>query len=119
MPKWRKATWALVIFNALVLVWLVTGLNAAGSVPVGSEAEEVGRAIGTGIGVTFIAILWFIGFIVLGLVWLMSRPKESVLVYGPEGQAVTVTEREAKRRIEKGWTYLAPTGSAPAVPPTA
>lgn len=114
MPKWRKATWALVIFNILVLVWLVTGLNAAGSVPVGSEAEEVGRAIGTGIGVSLIVVTWFIGFIVLGLVWLMSRPKESVVIYGPAGQAVTVNEGEAKRRIAKGWTYTPPMTTPPA-----
>jgi len=117
MPHWRKATWALAIFNVLILVWLVTGLNAAGSVPVGSEAEEVGRAIGTGIGVTFIAFTWFVGFVVLGLVWLMSRPKESVLIYGPQGQAMSVSEGEAKRRVTKGWTYTAPTTTPPA--PTA
>jgi hypothetical protein len=45
---------------------------------------------------------------VLGLVWLMSRPKESVVVIrGPGGQQVTVSEKEAKRRIAKevGWSY--------------
>jgi hypothetical protein len=40
------------------------------------------------------------------LVWLVSRPKNNTVVYGPQGQQVMVSEREAKRRVEKGgWTY--------------
>jgi len=35
------------------------------------------------------------------LVWLMSRPKDNVLIYGPQGQQVTVSEKEAKRRFTK------------------
>ena len=61
-------------------------------------------------GVTFIIVIWFIGFIVLGLIWLMSRPKDNVLIYGPDGQQVTVSEKEAQRRVKRGgWTYQPPT----------
>ena len=88
LPHWRKATWALAIFTALMGVWIVTG-----------------TAIGGGIGVTFIVILWFIGFVVLGVVWLMSQPKNNVLIHGPYGQQMTVPEKEAERRIATGWTY--------------
>lgn len=105
MPRWRKATWAILIWTGLAVLWIWAGASAAGEVPVGSDAEEAGRAIGTGIGVTFIIFIWFLGFIVLGLIWLMSRPKDNVLVYGPEGQQMNVSEKEAKRRVKKGWTY--------------
>jgi hypothetical protein len=39
------------------------------------EACEAASDAGTGIGVTLVFILWFLGFLVLALVWLMSRPK--------------------------------------------
>jgi hypothetical protein len=116
MPRWRKATWAIVLFSALMLVWIVAGVgavsnNCAGKTGDALVACQAGTAIGGGIGVTILVVIWFIGFIVLGLIWLMSRPKDNVLVYGPAGQQVTVSEKEAKKRIEKGWTYQPPTRS--------
>lgn len=79
MPRWRKATWALVIWNALMVLWVASGVanvadNCAGLT--GSELElcEAGTTIGAGIGITLIAMIWFVGFVVLSLVWLMSRP---------------------------------------------
>lgn len=114
MPRWRKATWALVIFSALMLIWIVAGVaansdNCSGLTGAELTGCQAGTAIGGGIGVTIILTIWFIGFIVLGLIWLMSRPKDNVVIYGPEGQQVTVSEKEAKRRVEKqGWTYQPP-----------
>lgn len=80
LPRWRKATWALAVFNLLALIWLVSGIvgvsnNCPGLTGSNLAACQAGTAIGAGIGVTFIVIIWFIGFMVLGLVWLMSRPK--------------------------------------------
>ena len=112
MPRWRKATWALLIWTVLAVIWIAAGAGSVGELPAtGSEAEQAGRAIGAGLGITFIIIIWFLGFIVLGLVWLMSRPKDNVLLYGPEGQQVHVSEKEAKRRLKKGWTYQPPAQS--------
>ena len=113
MPRWRKATWVLLIWNVLMLIWVVTGIggvsnNCAGETGDALTACQAGTAIGAGIGVTFLIVIWFIGFIVLGLIWLMSRPKENVVVFGPEGQQVTVSEKEAKRRVSKGWSYQPP-----------
>lgn len=109
LPHWRKATWALVIFNVLMLILLVTSVNAAGETTcdpqLSADLCDAARGIGTGIGVTFLVIIWFIGFIVLGLIWLMSRPKDNVTVYGPEGQQINVSEKEAAKRIKNGWTY--------------
>lgn len=110
MPRWRKATWALVIWTVLIVLWIFAGTSAVGENCTGEsgsalEACRAGTAIGAGLGVTFIIIIWFLGFIVLGLIWLMSRPKDNVVVYGPDGQQVTLSEKEAKRRVSKGWTY--------------
>jgi hypothetical protein len=117
MPHWRKTSWVIVIWTALFVLWLVGGVNAANQVPVGSSAEAAGRAIGTGIGVSLIIGLWFIGFIVLSLIWFMTRPRGQVTVYGPNGQQVLLSESDARRRVEKGgWTYQPQSGTAPAPP---
>lgn len=63
----RKATWAILIWTALAVVWIVTGWQSVDA----TTAGQVGGAIGTGI----ILFFWFIGFIVLSIVWFMSRPK--------------------------------------------
>lgn len=119
MPRWRKATWALLIWNVLMIVWVVGGVSSVGDSCAGETGDalaacQAGSAIGAGLGVSVLIFIWFIGFIVLGLIWLMSRPKENVVVYGPEGQQVTVSEKEAKKRVGKGWTYQPPTSQPPA-----
>lgn len=80
MRRWRKATWALVIWTGLMALWAVAGVSAVGDNCAGRtgsalEACQAGTAIGGGIGLTLIAMVWFIGFIVLALIWLMSRPQ--------------------------------------------
>jgi hypothetical protein len=116
MPKWRKATWALLVWTAIFAIWIVGGVgsvsnNCAGQTGDALTACQAGTAIGGGLAVTFILVIWFVGFVVIGLVWLMSRPKENVVVYGPQGQHVTVSEKEAKRRVEKqGWSYTSGSG---------
>jgi hypothetical protein len=75
MPKWRKATWGLVIWSGLCVLWLVTGLSNVSQISTANEYEAAGAAIGTGIGVTLIFMVWFFGFVVGSLIWLMSRPK--------------------------------------------
>jgi rubredoxin len=81
IPRWRKATWAIVIFSVLMFIWVI----AAGSSSANCSQEEefrgackAGEALGRGIGVTVVVILWILGFIVLSLIWLMSRPKHRV-----------------------------------------
>lgn len=117
MPKWRKATWALVIWTVLMGIWLVAGIgnvsnNCAGQTGSALETCQAATAIGGGIGAGIIVVIWFIGFLVLGLIWLMSRPKENVAVYGPQGQQVMVSEKEAKKRVEKlGWSYTPRSGT--------
>ena len=110
MRRWRKSTWALVIWTVLIFVWIAAGMANAGNAAqsctgTDSAACQAGVGIGTGIGVTFLFVLWFVGFIVGTIVWFASRPKNNVVIYGPEGQQMTVSEKEAARRISQGWTY--------------
>ena len=80
IPRWRKATWALAIFNVLMLIWVISGAatasgHATGCGTLDQATCDAARNVGTGIGVALLVVLWFIGFLVLSLVWLMSRPR--------------------------------------------
>ena len=82
MRNWRKMTWALWIWSALIVVWIVSGTNAAdcGSQPgdtflTAREAQAACEA-GTGIGAAIVLFIGFCGFVFLSLIWFMTRPKE-------------------------------------------
>jgi hypothetical protein len=68
--------WGFFLFNILMVVWLVGGMNAATEgMQAMSEAEQAGAAIGTGIGAMMILVIWVFGDIILGLFFLFTRPK--------------------------------------------
>lgn len=80
--RWRKMTWVLNVWNVIFLIWViagsVSGANQATKncahpgVLTRQECLDASHA-GTGIGVALILVLWFIGFVVLALVWVMTR----------------------------------------------
>jgi hypothetical protein len=81
--RWRKMTWLIWIFTALMIAWIAAGTASNTDVcdehPIGSSARsacEAGADVGTGIGVVLIFLLWFIGFIVLSLIWFMTRSQK-------------------------------------------
>jgi predicted small integral membrane protein len=79
-PHWRKMTWVLIIWSALMLAWIINaGVGADCSEQVGQyqQAKQSGCEAGTGIGIGLLITLWFMGFVVLGMVWFMTRPKTS------------------------------------------
>lgn len=59
-----------------MLVWFIGGMNAASDVvsKTASETERAGAALGTGLGATFILVVWAIGDIITSLLALMTRP---------------------------------------------
>lgn len=75
MPwRWRKMTWVIWIWTISMGVWAIGGgsQNCGGAK---KGAELAGCQIGTGIGITLILFAWFVGFIVLSLIWFMTRPR--------------------------------------------
>jgi ribosomal protein S27AE len=80
--RWRKMTWALNVWNTLFLIWVVAAIAGGASDSVDCDTTVLTQAdcdtaadVGTGIGVALIFFLWFLGFMVLGLIWLMTRPR--------------------------------------------
>jgi hypothetical protein len=86
MPKWRPFTWIILAVNVLFLVWLITGVGGAAdqaedcTALVGNakdlcEAGNAGTAVGAGIGAAIILFLWALVDVILGILWLVTRPK--------------------------------------------
>lgn len=69
--------WVFYLFNILMVIWLIGGMNAASDVAskAASEAEKAGASIGTGLGMAFVLFIWAIGDVITGLLALMTRPK--------------------------------------------
>jgi uncharacterized membrane protein len=69
--------WLFIIFNILMLIWIVGGVNAANEVTraASTAAEQAGASIGTGLGIAMLLGLWVFGDIILGLFVLFTRPK--------------------------------------------
>jgi hypothetical protein len=86
MPKWRPFTWFIVVINILFLIWVIAGAGSAantvkdcsslsGQAKQVCEAGNAGTAAGTAIGVGIIIFLWAFVDIILGVIWLVTRPK--------------------------------------------
>jgi len=80
-------TWALVVWTVIFVIWSVAGSDNSSAVNdcvnssngVLTKADCQGAAdVGTGIGLTLIWLLWFVGFVVLSITWFMTKPKHRV-----------------------------------------
>ncbi|WP_036772719.1 seryl-tRNA synthetase class IIa [Photorhabdus australis] len=68
--------WVFIAFNVLMAYWLIGGMNAATeNMDQLSNAEQIGAAIGTGLGAAMILGIWLVGDIILGIFVLLTRPK--------------------------------------------
>jgi hypothetical protein len=85
-PRWRKMTWFFLVVNALFVLWIATGTNSAQSTDCANDPDvragtisqsacEAAVDVGTGIGVALIIVLWFFVFVILSIVWFMTRPR--------------------------------------------
>ena len=106
----RKATWAIVIWTSVVaLPFLPFFPPATGDY----QMERWTLAFLAGAS---LFVVWLIGFIPLSIIWFLSRPKQDVAVYGPQGQQLMVSEKEAKHWVEtEGWAYQPPEDEAAAI----
>jgi TRAP-type C4-dicarboxylate transport system permease small subunit len=75
LPRWRKATWALVIWCALILIWAIAGVAGNECAEETTELNQSACEAGTGIGVALILLIGFFGFVFFSLIWIMSRPR--------------------------------------------
>lgn len=83
--------WVFVAFNVLMLLWLISALNAVSQFTAPSDAARVGHALGSVIGISMVLGLWVIGDVILGAFVLLTR-----------GNKVVVEETFAGERLGEG-----------------
>ncbi|WP_406871594.1 hypothetical protein WHT83_14840 [Aminobacter sp. P9b] len=73
--------WLFIIFNLLMLVWLVSYWVTAGQLlnEAASDAEKAGGAIGATLGTGMLVFFWVAGAVILGLFAMLSRGKTVVV----------------------------------------
>jgi hypothetical protein len=79
--RWRKMTWAVLVFTGLMGAWAIAAVASnsdnCDEFAVGTASRsgcDAGTTVGTGIGVGLLFCIWFLGFIILSIIWFMSRP---------------------------------------------
>lgn len=69
--------WLFIAFNLLMIFWLISYFSSIGDMAKGgSDAEQVGTAIGATIGTGFLASIWVVGDIILGMLVLFTRARD-------------------------------------------
>jgi hypothetical protein len=73
-------TWVLIIFTVIMFAWMIGGGIDAGNECNDvsgqyQDAKQAGCEAGTAIGIGALFGIWVFGFIILSLVWFMTRPR--------------------------------------------
>lgn len=75
-------TWVIVIFTVIMGAWIFGGLQASSTPcpPTSSNCEAylTGQRVGQGAAITIMLGIWFIGFIILSIIWFMTRPTRRI-----------------------------------------
>jgi hypothetical protein len=113
MPN-RVSSWAMLLWTAVMAIGIVAAFVGIGGDCRGLAGDAFAQCqadawIRGGIGLSLLLFLWFVVMLPMAAVWFVTRPKENVTVYGPDGQQVMLSEAEANRRVATpGWTYQRP-----------
>ena len=74
IPHWRKTTWTIVIWTALMAA-LAIAVAYSGGQTCAKQTHGTSCTAWTEIDVMLLVLIWFIFFIVASLIWLLSRPR--------------------------------------------
>jgi hypothetical protein len=61
------------IWTAGILVWSIIGVSSRGCQDEDGDIKQTWCEVGTGVGISIIFVIGFMGFVVLSLVWLMTH----------------------------------------------
>lgn len=81
-PRWRVFTWFVLAFNAFMLAWVVGVITSHASTCHGLTGSALTNCeldnTGIGIAATLLIVLWALGDVILGVLWLVTRPRTRV-----------------------------------------
>jgi hypothetical protein len=75
-PHWRKMSWMILIWNALMIIWIIAGVASShphNCADLGNQLCNDANNVGTGIAVTLLVVLWLVGDFILGIIWLVTK----------------------------------------------
>ena len=81
-PRWRVFTWVILAFNLVMLIWVIVGISSNAKSCSGLTGNALTDCqagnVGTGIGVGLVFTLWALGDVILGVLWLVTRPRARI-----------------------------------------
>lgn len=107
-------TWLIVIFTVIMGVLIFSATQASTPCPAtvsNCDAYRAGQTIGQGVGITLFFGIWFIGFIILSIIWFMTRPARRIC------PACGNEARKGQTVCKKCGHNFAAAAAAPAVSP--
>lgn len=80
-PFGKIVKWTFILFNVLMLVWMLSTCASAGEVmnQAQSDAEQAGTAIGATVASGMLLFLWTAGDVILGMMVLFTRGKKLIV----------------------------------------
>lgn len=78
----KLVKWVFIGFNVLMLVWMVSSCAAVSNVAgdAVNDAQRAGAALGAGLGMTFLLLIWGLGDVILGMFVLFTRRTKIITV---------------------------------------
>lgn len=78
-PGWRPFTWVILAFNVLMLAWIIGAIASHAStchgLTGGALTDCEASNTGLGIAATLLFVFWALGDVILGVLWLITRPR--------------------------------------------
>jgi len=72
----KAAKVLMLLWTIFCVIGVIVGLANVSSTPQGDQYQQAGAAIGTALGLGFWAMIWFFPTVGLGIIALVTRPKE-------------------------------------------
>lgn len=119
-PHWRKMTWAVLIFNAIMLIWLITSLTAS------TKGSCNGLTVSECAGVSDVAhtavagiqiVLWVLGDLILGVLWLVTKGRSCPVCGRSVRRGMTVCKSCGHDFAAPAPVAVAQGSSSPTAPP--
>lgn len=77
-PHWRIMSWIVLLFNMIMLIWIISaGASGSGCHEHAQDMQQAcqaGADVGKGIAIYVLLTLWAMGDVILGIIWLVTRP---------------------------------------------
>jgi hypothetical protein len=80
IPRWRIFSYVIIAINVLFLVWVIGGAasgsgHASNCGGLDQQTCDSAAHAGTAIGVALIIVFWAVVDVILGVLWLITKPR--------------------------------------------